>query len=122
VLGRVWRIDAAYQLLNLEAVDAEIAQIAQLAESTRLPLARWHLLRQQASRAALAGQLAVARDRSAEARQLAFRIQDPSGAHRPGCSPGRPPRRRAASTCPARPAAPNISSTTWTRPSEPVVR
>jgi DNA-binding CsgD family transcriptional regulator len=80
VLGRVWRIDAAYQLLNLEAVDAEIAQIAQLADSIRLPLARWHLLRQQASRAALTGQLAVARDRSAEARQLAFRIQDPSGA------------------------------------------
>ena len=80
VLGRVWRIDAAYQLLNLEAVDAEIAQIAQLADSTRLPLARWHLLRQQASRAALTGQLAVARDRSDEARQLAFRIQDPSGA------------------------------------------
>jgi DNA-binding CsgD family transcriptional regulator len=80
VLGRVWRIDAAYQLLNLEAVDAEIGQLAQLAESTRLPLARWHLLRQQASRAALAGQLAVARDRSAEARRLAFRIQDPSGA------------------------------------------
>jgi DNA-binding CsgD family transcriptional regulator len=80
VLGRVWRIDAAYQLLNLEAVDAEIAQIAQLADSTRLPLARWHLLRQQASRAALAGQLAVARERSSEARRLAFRIQDPSGA------------------------------------------
>ena len=80
MLGRVWRIDAAYQLLNLEAVDAEIAQIAQLAESTRLPLARWHLLRQQASRAALAGQLAVARDRSAEARRLAVRLQDPSGA------------------------------------------
>ncbi len=80
VLGRVWRIDAAYQLLNLEAVDAEIAQIAQLADSTRLPLARWHLLRQQASRAALVGQLAVARDRSAEAGRLAFRLQDPSGA------------------------------------------
>ena len=80
VLGRVWRIDAAYQLLNLDAVDAEIAQIGQLAESTRLPLARWHLLRQQASRAALAGQLAVARDRSDEARRLAFRMQDPSGA------------------------------------------
>ena len=80
VLGRVWRIDAAYQLLNLEAVDTEIALIAQLAESTRLPLARWHLLRQQASRAALAGQLGGARDRSDEARRLAFRIQDPSGA------------------------------------------
>jgi DNA-binding CsgD family transcriptional regulator len=80
VLGRVWRIDAAYQLMNLEAVDTEIALIAQLAESTRLPLARWHLLRQQASRAALAGQFTIARDRSEQARQLAIRIQDPSGA------------------------------------------
>ena len=80
VLAHVWRIDAAYQLLNLQAVDAEIIQIAQLAESTRLPLARWHLLRQQASRAALAGQLAIARDRSEEARRLAIRLQDPSGA------------------------------------------
>ena len=80
VLGHIWRIDAAYQLLNLEAVDAEILEIGQLAESTRLPLARWHLLRQQASRAALAGQFAVARDRSWEARRLAVRLQDPSGA------------------------------------------
>ena len=80
VLGRVWRIDASYQLMNLEAVDTEIALIAQLAESTRLPLARWHLLRQQASRAALAGHFATARDRSEEARQLAVRIQDVSGA------------------------------------------
>jgi DNA-binding NarL/FixJ family response regulator len=80
VLAHAWRIDAAYQLLNLQAVDAEILQIAQLAQSTRLPLARWHLLRQQASRAALAGQLAIARDRSEEARRLAIRLQDPSGA------------------------------------------
>jgi len=80
VLAHAWRIDAAYQLLNLEAVDAEISQIARLAESTRLPLARWHLLRQQASRAALVGQLAIARDRSWEACRLAVRLQDPSGA------------------------------------------
>jgi DNA-binding CsgD family transcriptional regulator len=80
VLAHVWRIDAAYQLANLHAVDAEIIQLAQLAESTRLPLARWHLLRQQASRAALAGQLALARDRSEAARRLAIRLQDPSGA------------------------------------------
>src|SRR5271165_6878935 len=79
VLGRVWRIDACYQLMNLEAVDTEIALIAQLAESTRLPLARWHLLRQQASRAALAGVFTTARDRSEQARQLAVRIQDLSG-------------------------------------------
>jgi DNA-binding NarL/FixJ family response regulator len=80
VLAHVWRIDGAYQLANLQAVDTEIVQLAQLASSTRLPLARWHLLRQQASRAALAGQLALARDRSEAARRLAIRLQDPSGA------------------------------------------
>jgi len=80
VLGRVWRIDAAYALLNLDAVDVEIAQIAQLADATRLPLVRWHLLRQQASRAALDGRLGEARDRSWAAYQLALRLQDPSGA------------------------------------------
>jgi hypothetical protein len=46
LLGRVWRIDAAYQLLNLGAVDAEIAKIAQLAELAAA--GRWHLLRQRA--------------------------------------------------------------------------
>jgi DNA-binding CsgD family transcriptional regulator len=80
VLGRVWRIDAAYALADIEAADTELALLTQLAESTRLPLARWHLLRQQASRAALTGQFAVARDRSEEARRLAIRIQDLSGA------------------------------------------
>jgi DNA-binding CsgD family transcriptional regulator len=79
VLARTWRIDAAYQLLDLETVDAEIGHIAQLAESTALPLARWHLLRQQASRAALAGQLTTARDRSRQADRLSVRLQDPSG-------------------------------------------
>jgi ABC-type hemin transport system substrate-binding protein len=34
VLGHTWRIDAAYQLLNLDAVDAEISQIGQLAGPT----------------------------------------------------------------------------------------
>ncbi len=80
LLGRVWRIDAAYQLMNLDAVDLEISQIAQLAEVTRLPLVRWHLLRQQASRAALAGRLGEARDLSWAAHRLAVSLQDPSGA------------------------------------------
>jgi ATP/maltotriose-dependent transcriptional regulator MalT len=79
VFARTWRIDAAYQMLDLDVVDAEISDIAQLAESTRLPLARWHLLRQQASRAALAGQLTVARDRSWQACRLAIQLQDRSG-------------------------------------------
>ena len=80
VLGRKWRIDAAYQLANLDAVDVEIGQIAQLAEATRLPLIRWHLLRQQASRAALDGRFAEARRQSWAAYRLAVRLQDPSGA------------------------------------------
>ena len=79
VLAHTWRIDAAYELLDLEAVDAEIGHIARLAESTRLPLARWHLLRQQASRAALVGKLSTARDLSWQAHRLAVRLQDPSG-------------------------------------------
>ena len=79
-LGRVWRIDAAYQFVNMRSVDDEISQIAQLAETTRLPLIRWHLLRQQASRAALAGQFGLASDRSWEAYRLATRLQDPSAA------------------------------------------
>ena len=79
VLAHTWRIDAAYQLLDLQTVDAEIGHVARLAESTRLPLARWHLLRQQASRAALAGQLTTARDRSRQADRLSVRLQDPSG-------------------------------------------
>jgi DNA-binding CsgD family transcriptional regulator len=79
VLAHTWRIDAAYQMMDLDVVDAEISDIAQLAESTRLPLVRWHLLRQQASRAALAGQHTVARDRSWQACRLAIRLQDRSG-------------------------------------------
>jgi DNA-binding NarL/FixJ family response regulator len=80
VLGHVWRIDASYEMLDIKAVDAGVLQIAHLAESTRLPLARWHLLRQQASHAALIGQLALARDRSRQAHKLAVRLQDRSGA------------------------------------------
>ncbi len=79
-LGRVWRIDAAYQFLNMGSVDDEISQIAQLAETTRLPLIRWHLLRQQASRAALTGQFGLASDRSWEAYRLALRLEDQSAA------------------------------------------
>ena len=80
VLGRKWRIDAAYQLANLDAVDVEIGQIAQLAEATRLPLIRWHLLRQEASRAALAGRFAAALEHSWAAYRVAVQLQDPSGA------------------------------------------
>ena len=119
VLGRVWRIDASYQLMNLEAVDTEIALIAQLAESTRLPLARWHLLRQQASRAALAGQFITARDRSEEARQLAVRIQDLSGtgmSYAFALSLASHPRRCHRDSS-------RISSTSWrTAPPIPVIR
>ena len=87
VLGRKWRIDAAYQLANLDAVDVEIGQIARLAEATRLPLIRWHLLRQQASRAALAGTFAEARKQSWAAYRLAVGCRIPPGPAWPIPSP-----------------------------------
>ena len=97
--------------MNLEAVDTEIALIAQLAESTRLPLARWHLLRQQASRAALAGQFAIARDRSEEARQL--RSGSRTSPAR-GCHMRSPSRWRACAATP--PSSSRISSRSWRPP------
>ena len=112
VLGRVWRIDAAYQLLNLEAVDAEISQIAQLAESTRLPLARWHLLRQQASRAALAASSpspgtgppkpAGLRSGSRTRPARACPTYSPSGWRSSAVTPGRSPRTSSTSPRPLR--------------------
>ena len=87
VLGRKWRIDAAYQLANLDAVDVEIGQIAQLAEATRLaPAPSW------------CSPGSIGPGRYAPAGGAATRL-------RRCYSPGRPPRKLAGSTCPARPAA-----------------
>lgn len=76
--GHLWRLDAEYQAGDLAAVHEEVERIAALAGATRWPLARWHLLRVRASRAALVGQLDEARETNEEAGRLALRLQDPS--------------------------------------------
>lgn len=46
--GRLWRIDALFQLGDLQAVDSELAELEVVAEQLRQPLFRWHLLRTRA--------------------------------------------------------------------------
>lgn len=76
--ARLWRLDAAYQAGDRAAVEEEVASIEALEADTRLPLARWHMLRVQASRAALLGRLEEARALNEEAGALAVQLEDPS--------------------------------------------
>ena len=78
VLGHGWCADAAYQVGNLAAVDDEIAAVERLASRSRLPLARWHLLRMRAGRLALTGSFEPARTASSQAYDLAVQLQDSS--------------------------------------------
>ncbi|MFC4584925.1 helix-turn-helix transcriptional regulator [Sphaerisporangium corydalis] len=77
VRGHIWRLDAAYQLVDLVAADDGIARLGELADATRLPTARWYHLRAGAARAALAGEFDVARARSAAAGEIAARMDAP---------------------------------------------
>ncbi|GIH96470.1 AAA family ATPase [Planobispora siamensis] len=76
VQGHIWRADAAYQLVDVAAVDDEIARLAEIAATTRLTAARWHHLRAAAAREALSGRFERARSLSAEAGETAARMGD----------------------------------------------
>lgn len=78
VRGHLWRIDAAYQLVNLAAVEDEIARLGELAVVTGLPSARWFHLRVLAARSALGGLFDQARTESAAAGTIAARMGDPA--------------------------------------------
>jgi DNA-binding CsgD family transcriptional regulator len=80
VLGHTWRIDAAYQQVDLSAADDEIARLGELAAVTHHPLAHWYHQRVLAARAALSGRFDAARSQSVEARQIAIRMGDPFAA------------------------------------------
>jgi len=67
--GRLWRFDALLQLGQLDTAEAEIAPMAAIADRTRLPLARWHVLRSR-------GAVAFARGRFAEAEALADEVAE----------------------------------------------
>jgi DNA-binding CsgD family transcriptional regulator/DNA-binding transcriptional ArsR family regulator len=85
VLGHTWRLDAAYQLANLSAVDDEIARLGELRATIHHPHAHWYHLRVLAARAALAGRFESARSHSADATQVATRMSDPFAIATSGC-------------------------------------
>ena len=74
--GHLWRLDAAFQLGNLEAVDEELAQLERIATRHRSALARWHHTRMCATRAALLGDFAAARELNARAGAIGHRMGD----------------------------------------------
>ncbi len=53
--GRLWRIDAAFQLADVGMLDAELFRLGLLAERLGWPVVRWHLHRARAARALFAG-------------------------------------------------------------------
>ncbi|GFJ79395.1 transcriptional regulator [Phytohabitans houttuyneae] len=76
--GQLWRIDAAFQVSGLAAVDAEIAALAGLVDRLGWPLARWHLLRTKATRAIAAGDFPEAERLARASLEVAEALQDPT--------------------------------------------
>ena len=76
--GRLWRIDAAFELGDLVAVDKGLAALTRLAAELGFPLARWHLAQRRAAREALVGRFAAAEEHAAAAWELARELEDPS--------------------------------------------
>lgn len=76
--GRLWRIDTAFEMGDLVAVDQELAALARLTAELRFPLARWHLARLRAAREALVGRFAIAEEHARSARELSDELEDPS--------------------------------------------
>jgi len=72
--GHVWLVDAAFQAGDLAAVDDELGRIEQFAVYRKHGLARWHLLRLRATRAALVGELGAAAEHNEAARAVAMEI------------------------------------------------
>ena len=72
--GHVWLVDAAFQAGDLAAVDDELGRIEQFAVYRKHGLARWHLHRLRATRAALVGELGAAVEHNAAARAVAVEI------------------------------------------------
>jgi len=76
--GRIWRVDSAFELGGLAAVDSELLALKTVADSLHYPLAQWHLLRLRAAREALVGRFAAGEQHAAAALELADALQDPS--------------------------------------------
>jgi DNA-binding CsgD family transcriptional regulator len=81
-LGRLWpllwRLDAAVMRGEPALVDELVQQLELLVATCELPLARWHLLRVRAARAALRGDPETAATANDEAKALARQLQEPA--------------------------------------------
>lgn len=69
--AHIWCSDGAMHLADAATAQRELAAIELLADRTGLPLVRWHLLRRQATQAALVGDFVRCRRRAAEAAEIA---------------------------------------------------
>jgi DNA-binding CsgD family transcriptional regulator len=76
VWAHLWRIEAAYQVGTITAVDRELAALGALVDRLGWPLARWQYLRARAARALLAGRFAEAETTALAMRDLGLGIQD----------------------------------------------
>jgi DNA-binding CsgD family transcriptional regulator len=74
--GRLWRIDAALQLGDIDVVDDELGHLATLAERLGWPIAWWHQYRMTGARLLLAGRFADAEAAADRADAEARRTED----------------------------------------------
>jgi DNA-binding CsgD family transcriptional regulator len=74
--GHVWRSDSAIHMADIAAAQTEMGAMQALADRTGLPLVRWHLLRRQASVAALTGGFDSCRRLAAQAAEIAAEWED----------------------------------------------
>ena len=80
VLGHECRITAGYLLGRSDVVDEATTALTEVADRTRLPLARWHVLRVRAARATFEGRFEAALAVNAEALELALASGDTTAA------------------------------------------
>ena len=80
VLGHEWRITAGFLLGRLDVVDDATTSLGEIADRTRLPLARWHLLRVRSARATFEGRFEEALAINTEALTLALASGDTTAA------------------------------------------
>ncbi len=76
--AHTWRSDAAIHQADMGWAQRELGEMRTLAERTRLPLVRWHVLRREATIAALVGDFGTSRERTARALEVAGDWEDVS--------------------------------------------
>jgi len=74
--AHVWQMEAAFQTGAIADLDAGMVSLAALVDRMGWPLARWHLLRARASRAALAGRFTEALELADAFRRVSAETQD----------------------------------------------